>query len=207
MRNALVALLVAATAVATNTCGGTPPTSPTPPTPPPVVVGVTCGVERWAVKTLSDVGAGAVNLANVQQTTVRDLNQFPAHCSSLPSARTFAEEFQVYEVVARITLARLEDDRDYHIALADPDDPGATIVTEVADPVCQGVVSSPFLQTLTQARAQWDAIRAGRSLASLAGTMVRIRGVGFYDFDHNQTGRSRSCIELHPILGIERVPQ
>jgi hypothetical protein len=29
--------------------------------------------------------------------------------------------------------------------------------------------------------------------------------VGFFDFNHGQTGRSRSCIELHPVLGIETV--
>ena len=30
-------------------------------------------------------------------------------------------------------------------------------------------------------------------------------GIGFFDFGHFQKGRSRSCIELHPILAIERI--
>jgi hypothetical protein len=33
---------------------------------------------------------------------------------------------------------------------------------------------------------------------------VRMRGVGFYDFDHGQRGRSKNCIELHPIVFISR---
>jgi len=39
------------------------------------------------------------------------------------------------------------------------------------------------------------------------GTTVRVTGVGFFDVNHLQVGRSRSCIELHPILTIERVSE
>jgi hypothetical protein len=49
---------------------------------------------------------------------------------------------------------------------------------------------------LSNARLQYQ------SLGSVAGRRVRVRGVGFYDFAHEQTGRSASCIELHPVLSI-----
>ena len=98
---------------------------------------------------------------------------------------------------------RLEDDRDYHVALADPADPAFTIVTEVADPVCQGLVTSPFFTALSGARTQFDNFRAGRAASLLVGEMVRSRR-RFYDFNHNQTGRSQSCMELHPVIGFER---
>jgi hypothetical protein len=39
------------------------------------------------------------------------------------------------------------------------------------------------------------------------GTTVRVTGVGFFDVNHLQVGRSRSCIELHPIVTIERVSE
>ena len=166
--------------------------------------GLMCGTERWPVKTLSDADASRVGLMPTV-TTIRDLNFLPGHCSGLPAARTFAPEFQVLEVLGRITLARLEDDRDYHIALADPTDGQFTVVTETADPLCEGAISSSYRPTLIQARSQFDALAAGRSLASLVDAIVRVRGVGFYDFNHGQTGRSDSCIELHPIVSIERV--
>ena len=38
----------------------------------------------------------------------------------------------------------------------------------------------------------------------LRGMVVRVTGVGFFDVNHFQVGRSQSCIELHPILTIER---
>lgn len=196
--------IVAVLAVVLNNCGGGTPVQPSGPGAP-ATPGLSCGVERWAVKTLSDADAAGVHLNNVQATTIKQLNLIAGHCGGGPNRRTYTEEFQVYEVVGRIIVARLEDDRDYHVALADPDDAAYTIVTEVADPVCQGVVSSPHLGALTQARAGWDTLRAGKSLPSLAGTTVRVRGVGFFDFDHNQTGRSQSCIELHPVLAIQPV--
>ena len=42
-------------------------------------------------------------------------------------------------------------------------------------------------------------------LSDLRGMTVRVTGVGFFDFNHLQVGRSRSCIELHPMLAIERL--
>jgi len=189
--------------VQTPTSPSTPVALPSPllsPTPAPL----TCGVERWPVKTLSDADALRVNLSPVS-SSVAILSGLAAHCGDGPdNSRAYAEEFQVFEVVGRIIVARAEDDRDFHIAIADASDASATMVTEVADPGCSGASASPFGQQLQGARASFDAFRAGRSLTALAGELVRVRGVGFYDFNHGQTGRSRSCIELHPVLSIER---
>jgi hypothetical protein len=153
-----------------------------------------CGEERWAIKTLSDADAIRVDFVNVVPTTIAALNGLAAHCSGLPENRTFPEEFRVYEAAGIVQLTRNEDDRDVHIALADPLDSSKTIVVEVADPSCAGAAQSPFLMMLSQARVQFG------GLGSVVGKTVRIRGVGFYDFAHGQTGRSDSCIELHPVL-------
>jgi hypothetical protein len=170
------------------------PSSPLP--------GLACGVERWPVKTLSDADATRVDLSRVQQTTIRALNERTVRCSGLPSGRTFAEEFEVYEVTGRVTFVRLEDDRDYHVALADPVDSSSSIVTEVADVACQGAIRSPHRGALETARNGFISLLGGKSPSTLVGAMVRVRGVGFYDFNHGQRGRSRSCLELHPILEI-----
>src|SRR5207253_2951970 len=118
------------------------------------------------------------NLTNVTSTTISALNGFGAHCSGLPDARTFAEEFRVFEVSGVVQLTRNEDDHDVHIALADPNDATQTIVVEVVDPACSGAVQSPYVSTLAQARSQYQ------SLGPLTGRTVRLRGVGFYDFNH-----------------------
>jgi hypothetical protein len=139
-------------------------------------------------------------------TTISALNGVGSHCSALPEARTFTEEFQTYEVIGRIVTVRAEDDHDYHVALADPSDTAATVVTELADPACQGAASSPYRTFLVNARSSFADLLGGRSPNTLVGMLVRVRGVGFFDFDHGQTGRSRSCIELHPVISIELLP-
>jgi hypothetical protein len=196
---AVTALLIVLIA---QSCGGQAPSSPAA---PPLET-VACGGERWAVKTLSDAAATSVNLNAAQATTIRALNELPTHCSGLPATRAFAEEFVLYEVVGRITLVRLEDDHDYHVAVVDPSDGAYTMVTEVPDVACEGAASSPFMRDLGSVRQSFEQLFAGRSPSSLVGTTVRVRGVGFYDFDHGQTGRSRNCLELHPVVSVVRVP-
>jgi hypothetical protein len=188
-----------------SACGdsGRIPTSPPatpPPAPTPTPGALSCGVERWPVKTLTDADAARISLGPAS-TTIRALDQRPGHCNGGPnSSRPYPEELQVYTVIGRILLARLEDDDDYHLALLDPES-GDTIVTEVAHPGCASPFS-PGTLLLEQARAQFESFRAGRSLDSLRGQLVTVTGVGFYDFDHNQTGRSPNCIELHPVLSL-----
>jgi hypothetical protein len=120
------------------------------------------------VKTLSDPDAGRVNVKSITPVWVRDLNAFETHCSGLPDARTFAQEFTVFEVVGRITFIVHEDDRDYHIAIEDPNSPGSSVVAELADTVCMGAVISPHFATLRTAEAMFETLRAGRSVSSLA---------------------------------------
>lgn len=198
------ALAGLALTAALSSCGGGGPGSFTVPVAPspPVTGGLACGVERWFVKTLSDPDAGRVNVAAVMPISIRELNGFDTHCSGLPERRAFAEEFRVFEVTGRIAFVAREADRDYHIALEDPNSPGFTVVTELADILCAGAVTSPHFSFLSAADAMWRILVDGRSPSSLVGVTVRVKGVGLYDFAHGQRGRSQNCIELHPILSI-----
>lgn len=162
-----------------------------------------CGVERWPVKTLSDPDASAIDTLNIVGSSISDLNALAPHCSGIPDGRSFSEEFKVFEVVGTVTSVTLEDDRDYHVVLSDPASPSATVVTEVVDPTCPGAASSPYASLLATARTQLASLAAGKSVSTLVGRTLRIRGVGFYDFDHGQTGRSKSCIELHAVLAVQ----
>ena len=135
----------------------------------------------------------------------QDLNARASHCNGGPNTRVYPEELEVFEVTGRVTVVRFEDDRDYHIAVSDPGDSSYTMVTEVADIACQGAISSPHRTLLEGGRNMFIGLLGGRTPSSLVGTTVRLRGVGFFDFDHGQTGRSRNCMELHPVLSISTV--
>jgi hypothetical protein len=171
------------------------PELPTVPSPP---IAPACGEERWAVKTLADPDATRVDFLNVTHTTITDLNALAAHCSELPDARTFVEEFRLYEVTGVVVVARNESDHDVHLALSDLSDASQTIVVEVVDPTC--ATTSPYATTLSNARIQYE------RLAAQSGQRVTVRGVGFFDFAHGQTGRSKSCLELHPVLDVKVGP-
>ena len=167
-----------------------------------------CALTRSHVKSLRDRDASRIRFDRVVQTTVRALNALPPRCGPSRDRRTRDEEFAVYQVVGRIVRVKRERDRDIHIVLADPDDPRERIIVESDDPDYRGTVSSPFRERIAAARRMVDQLvgpPGHEQSRNLRGLTVRVTGVGFFDMNHFQIGKSRSCIELHPILAIERI--
>jgi hypothetical protein len=172
----------------------------------PLVAG--CSLTRSHVKGLRDPQAHQIQFDDPIPTTIKALNALPSHCGPAPDHRVRPEEFRVYQVVGRITRVKREPDHDIHVVLQDRDDPHEYLVTESGDPAFRGNAASPYRSELGAVRKMLDDLQhsAGApELKDLEGLTVRVTGVGFFDFGHFQKGRSRSCIELHPILAIERV--
>jgi hypothetical protein len=162
----------------------------------------TCGVERWSVKTGTDPDAGLVNLVNPTPATITQLRALtaPADPPGPPAnARVLPTEGTLFVVNGTLTLYKKEDDVDYHIVLQD--DAGNTIITEIPSPACVGA-GSPFAAGVANARAKFDAKLTGTPAFQSANLPVQIKGVGFFDFIHGQTGVAPNGIELHPILDI-----
>jgi len=168
-----------------------------------------CAVTRSEVKALRDRDSARVVFDAVVPTTVTALNELPAHCGPAGNRRRPPEELRVYEAVGRILRVRREHDRDIHVVLADLQHPGDRIVVELGDPDAKNARRSPYRDRLAAAWKTFEELqrRSGApSMLALEGLTVRVTGVGFYDMNHFQRGRSRSCIELHPVLSIEPVP-
>jgi len=167
-----------------------------------------CALTRSQVKSLRDADANRIRLDKVTQTTVAALNALPSHCGPALDHRSREEEFAVYQVVGRIVRVKREPDHDLHIVLEDPDDSRERIIVESDDPDYRGNVSSPFREQIAAARRMVDQLvgpPGSEQLSKVVGLTVRVTGVGFFDMYHFQVGKSRSCIELHPILAVERV--
>ncbi len=165
-----------------------------------------CALGRSHVKSLRDRDASLIALDDVNPTTVSALNALPARCGPTFDRRVRDEEFRVYQVVGIILRAKRERDRDIHIVLEDPDDRGKRVIVESDDPDFRGNTASPYRDRLAVGRRMLDDLlqKSGFARVSdLRGARVRVTGVGFFDMSHFQRGRSRSCIELHPILAIE----
>lgn len=162
-----------------------------------------CGKERWSVKTGTDSGAGQVDLAHPQTARIADLIALQPP-SPLPTDSRFAPtENTVFVVDATLMDFKLESgstgDSDYHLVLQD--DQGSTMVAEIPSPSCVGA-GSPFATQIANARSTFDGQFTASSSFQTANVPVRVTGVGFFDFFHNQHGAAPNVIELHPILDI-----
>lgn len=162
----------------------------------------TCGTERWNVKVGTDPDAGSVNFGNPVHTTISALRALPApvlNPNPPYDPRMAPTETTVWVVNGTITFYKLEDDVDYHIVLQD--DAGNTIVTEIPSPACDGS-TSPFSAGIALARAKLNSRLTPIDTFQVANLPVQMKGVGFFDFVHGQTGVAPNGIEIHPILDL-----
>ena len=169
---------------------------------------VGCALNRTEVKSLRDPTAARIQFAPPVDTTISALNAIPSHCGPTGNRRVRDEELRVYRIEGTIIRVKRERDHDIHIVLADTTNPKDHIIVESDDPNFGKNVASPYRNRLTTARRMMDALVSAPSadaFRDLKGTVVRVTGIGFFDVNHFQKGRSRSCIELHPILTIERL--
>ncbi len=98
-----------------------------------------------------------------------------------------------------VTLSELkeESDSDYHLVVADG---SATMIVEIPYPTCAS--SSPWICFITRARSEIDSKYTVGSSPQYPAATITVRGVGFFDIMHGQTGVAPNAIELHPVLQI-----
>lgn len=161
-----------------------------------------CGVERWSVKTGTDASAGSVDLSSTTTTTVSAMRGYPAPASLPSSGRLSPQETTVYSIDATLIEYKLETDSDYHLVIQDA---SGTMIVEIPDPGCVGG-SSPFLAGIQNARSEFDASYTPGGSFHFVSVPVRVKGVGFFDYLHGQTGVAPNGIELHPVLDVQFNP-
>lgn len=158
----------------------------------------TCGTERWTVKTGSDDDRRRVN-TSAKDVSVRFLRNRLTPSVKPQTARVAPVEVTTYRVRARLVEYVREDDGDYHLVLANR--AGRTIIAEIPDPHCVARIS-PFKQAITTARDHMDAHFSVTSRFHSANVRVVVRGVGFFDYFHGQTGMAPNDLELHPVTAL-----
>ncbi|MCU1383914.1 MAG: hypothetical protein JWL71_2611, partial [Acidobacteria bacterium] len=178
------------------------------------IVSPTCGVERWSVKVGSDATVGLVNLTPRIPASIEALGLVTPPLESeidaggiFSAARSAPVETSVYTIDATLTFYKKETDVDYHIVLDDGH--GHTLISEIPSPACiitsatpRVLVPSPLADGIARARAIFDAHLSANSFFQVANIPVRVSGVGFFDFEHGQTGVAPNAIELHPVIDI-----
>ena len=209
-----------------------PPPAPTPPPPPPSCTGgrvlvastcvcpggtvwasvdqvchaplaaTACGVERWKVKTGADGAANQIDPTLVP-TTIQTIVGL-AVPNPLPDVdRGGVVERTTYVLDATLTDARMTEDSDYHVVVADAS--ARSMIVEIPHPDCVGT-ESPLRAQITAARQAIDTtIKIGTSFRTL-NLPVRVAGVGFWDSLHGQRGVAANGIELHPATSFQANP-
>jgi hypothetical protein len=158
-----------------------------------------CGVERWSIKTGTDSGASAINLSSYISSTIYNMQQSVRPGSIPASSRVAPRETTQYQISGTLTKYVKESDSDYHLVVKDSS--GRTMIVEIPAPNCVGV-GSPFGPGVANARRQFDARFTATSSFKTTSTAVTVRGIGFWDFLHGQTGVAPNGIELHSVLNI-----
>jgi hypothetical protein len=159
-----------------------------------------CGIERWAVKTLTDPGASRVNL-RPQSTTISALARIAPPKD--PTDRLAPVETQTWQITnVGLVSFKQESDADIHLVVRDQQ--GRTMIVEFpSTPLCDATASNRHKARMAAARAAFVAACGPprSSYRTIAGTAT-IAGVGFFDRIHGQRGVAPNGIELHPALSF-----
>jgi hypothetical protein len=159
-----------------------------------------CGVWRWDVKTLSDPLRTSVDFSAIPKNPLRLRALTPPSSLGSTTPRLPGIERHTYDVRAQVIEAKIEDDEDIHLVIASRKYPNRTMIVELPNPSC---VASGFKRDRMRA-ARREVLDACGSFSTSSFTTlrgnVRIKGVGFWDEIHGQTGVAPNGIELHPML-------
>lgn len=159
-----------------------------------------CGHERWAIKTGTDRDASKIDLSDVAPAEIEDLDSLRAPKHLPLHHRVKPVEMSVYYVKATLVEFKRKKDGNYHLVLKGRH--GHTMIAEIPSPHCVGS-DSPFKAGIKKARREFSAHYRVKNYFRHVNTPVTVTGVGFFDFQHGQTGVAPNAIELHPVLDIQ----
>jgi hypothetical protein len=184
---------VAAVVTAAGLAVGIAPAQPT--------LASTCGVWRWPVKTGSDADRYKVS-KTVDHTSL-------GYLVSLKAPRSFPDYYQkhrfrgaerhTYQLTARLTQFRLEDDGDIHLVLKNS--AGKHMIAEIPTPGCVAQ-SSLWKAAIKSARANFTHHYRVTTSWHYVHRKITLRGLGFFDEIHDVTGQAHNGIELHPVTRV-----
>ena len=169
--------------------------------------GTSCGVQRWHIKTLGDAYVHTINwtpkLVNVSDLTTAPV---PANYDQYNDTTRYAPyETQAYRVRAVLVGWKTETDHDYHMVIADVNNPNVTMIIEPPDPNCSSACDGGFANYFSSVRQKLVNC-FGNPPSSFtnfkSGIVVDVTGVAEFDALHGQTGVAPNGIEIHPLMSI-----
>ena len=172
--------------------------------------GTSCGVQRWHIKTLGDAYVTTINWTPVSKTGDQmRAAPVPSGYDEYNDTTRYAP-WETESVTVRATLVgwKTETDHDYHMVIADLNNPSDTMIIEPPDPTCSSACDGGFANYFQATRTKLVNCFGSppSSFGNLpAGIVVDVTGVPEFDALHGQTGVAPNGIEIHPVLNINFV--
>jgi hypothetical protein len=162
---------------------------------------VACSTENAGLKTLSDPQRDLVRL-RPRLTTIAAINRLRPPART-PTTRTTAFQRQVWGVRAQIVEYKLEQDGD--VALVLYDGKSSYLTAAMPGPGCL-TAKTRARREIERARGLFEGLCGpARPSWRPLGAVVRIDGVGYWDFPRGQNGHARNYAELHPVTKVRLV--
>lgn len=163
-----------------------------------------CGINRWGVKTLTDVDASKVRMKPIK-TTIDSLRSIKVVVDTKIASKTprFGSEFQTFQIVCGIKEYINEEDGDIHLVLYDLKDTTKSFVAEIPDPNCPAVKGSKYEAKYVKCRTEFEKYKLPKKQVMKG--KYQLTGVFFFDKLHGVSGAPPNGAELHPLLSIKKL--
>jgi hypothetical protein len=164
-----------------------------------IVLASGCGVERWSVKTGTDADRGHVS-SKVVATSEASLVKIPKPSHYPSNNRIAPTELHVFQITVTVTQYKEEADSDIHLVLRDS--ANHSMIAEIPDPRCVRSTSR-WRSNIVSTRSTWTHAYPLSTSWHHIRRKVTLRGLGFFDVPHGQTGVAPNAIELHPVIRLQ----
>jgi hypothetical protein len=164
----------------------------------PALAAVSCPYERGPVKEGSDSTRFKVS-TTVIATTISYLRGRAKPTSYPRTTRVGGAELHTYKVHAYLTQYKIESDGDIHLVLKDSS--GRSMIAELPLASCVPRTSR-WVSSIASARLQFTSVLHATTSWHYVHKPITVKGLGYFDPPHGQTGAARNGIELHPVIGV-----
>ena len=158
------------------------------------------GVARVVMKPLEGTDADRNRVSStVVSTTVAALRTKPKPSTYPRNNRVTTTEFHIWALTAYLTQYRQESDGGIHLAIKDS--AGRRMIAELPYGSCVPSTSRWRAANLS-ARSAFGHTYAVSTSWHYVRRLMDLRGVGFMDTVHGQTGVAPNGVELHPVIYV-----
>src|SRR5207248_2375591 len=123
----------------------------------------------------------------------------PKPSSLPPNNRIVNVETTDWWLEMKLVKFKTESDSDIHLVIADAN--GRTMIAELPSPSCVSS-SSVMRSAIAHARSKFGSYYSASGTWHTVNRTMRLRGAGFFDYLHGQTGVAPNGVEIHPLFDL-----